>query len=223
MGVSGKEHDRHDYYFKKARNEHYRARSVYKLQEIQDRIKLIRTGDTVVDLGAAPGSWTQYAAELVGEKGRVVAIDRTAIAKGLPGHVTCLQLDLLDVSAESLQAQAKVERVDVVISDMAPNTSGIRSVDHARSIELCFKAVAVADRILKPGGAFVCKVFQGEDAVELTDALKARFQDVRNVKPKSSRDESVEFFLVGLRFLGPPRDANVGTTGKKAWDPLGDT
>lgn len=222
MGVSGKENDRHDYFFKKARAENYRARSVYKLQEIQEKLRIMKAGDQVVDLGAAPGSWTQYAAEIVGPAGRVVGVDRTAIVGGLPPHVTCLQLDMLEVSPASLAELAQVTRVDVVISDMAPNTSGIRSVDHARSLELCRKALEVAERILKPGGHFVCKVFQGSDASELTAELKSRFYDVKNVKPKSSRDESVEFFLVGIRYQPSHAQGGDGAGKARVWDPLKD-
>jgi len=222
VGVSGKEHDRHDFFFKKARAEQYRARSVYKLQEIQEKHRILHPGDTVVDLGAAPGSWTQYAAEVVGARGRVVAVDRTAIAGGLPAHVTCLQLDMLEVSPESLASLAGIERVDAVISDMAPNTSGIRSVDHARSLELCRKALEVAERILRPGGHFVCKVFQGGDAPELAAELKTRFRDVRSAKPKSSREESVEFFLVGIKYQPPAQPREDGGPEAKKWDPLSD-
>jgi 23S rRNA (uridine2552-2'-O)-methyltransferase len=222
MGVSGKEKDRHDYYFKKARAEHYRARSVYKLQEIQDQLKVLRRGATVVDLGAAPGSWTQYAAEVVGPAGRVVAIDRTPIEAGLPKQVTTLTMDLLEVSPEALRDQAGVTRVDAVISDMAPNTSGIRGVDHARSVELCRKAMQVADLILSPGGSFVCKIFQGEEVQAFAAELKPRFAQVKTVKPKSSRDESVEIFLVGKGFAGP-LEAAEGTAEKRGgWDPLAD-
>lgn len=221
MGVSGKEKDRHDYFFKKARSEQYRARSVYKLQEIQEKHKLLAPGQVVLDLGAAPGSWTQYVAEVVGPTGRVISVDRTAIAPGLPPQVTTLQLDMLEVTPEKLLSIAGVSRADVVVSDMAPNTSGIRSVDHARSVELCFKALQVAEQVLKPGGAFVCKVFQGADSQALTSALRACFGDVRNAKPKSSREESVEFFMVGLGYK-PGAKSDAAGVKSAGWDPLAD-
>jgi len=222
VGVSGKENDRHDHYFKKARSEHYRARSVYKLKEIQAQFRLLSRGDCVVDLGAAPGSWSQYAAEVVGTSGRVVAVDRTPIEAGLPAQVTRLQLDMLEVSPEVLQTAAGVERADVVISDMAPNTSGIRSVDHARSIELCRKALQVAERLLLPKGAFVCKVFQGGDVQPLQQELRERFAQVKIFKPKSSKDESVETFLVAMGFRGAVTTSGDEATPGGGWDPLQD-
>lgn len=221
MGVSGKESDRHDYFFKKARSEQYRARSVYKLQEIQEKHRILAAGQVVLDLGAAPGSWTQYLAEVLGPTGKVIAVDRTAIAPGLPTQVTTLQLDMLEVTPEKLLELAGVRRADVVVSDMAPNTSGIRSVDHARSVELCFKALQVAEQVLKPGGAFVCKVFQGADSHELSTALKACFHEVRNAKPKSSRDESVEFFMIGLGYK-PGHKVGGAEAKPGGWDPLAD-
>lgn len=219
MGVSGQIKDRHDFYYRKAKEEHYRARSVYKLEEIQQKFKLLRPGQAVLDLGAAPGSWTQYAALQVGPQGTVVAVDRTPIQPGLPPQVKTFQLDLLQVTPELLIEKAGVSQVDGVISDMAPNTSGIRSVDHARSIELCVKALEVADRVLKPSGYFICKVFQGADTSELAEMLKSRYQEVKPVKPKSSKEASVEFFLVGLKFQGAPE---VSSPPKVGWDPLHD-
>lgn len=219
MGVSGQLKDRHDYYFKKAKDEHYRARSVYKLEEIQQKFKLLKPGQVVVDLGAAPGSWTQYAAAQVGAQGRVIAVDRTAIQPGLPAQVQTFQLDLLQVTPQLLAEKAGVTSVDGVISDMAPNTSGVRSVDHARSLELCLKAMEVADRVLKPSGYFICKVFQGGDSGELAERLKERYREVKAVKPKSSKDASVEYFLVGLGYRGAPAQT---VTGGGGWDPLQD-
>lgn len=219
MGVSGKRDDRHDHYFKKARTEHYRARSIYKLKEIQERFHLIRRGGTVVDLGAYPGSWTQYAAELVGPQGKVIAVDRTRMEGGLPSQVTCFQRDMLELSPQQLRDEAQVTRVDVVVSDMAPNTSGVRSVDHARSLELCRKALAVAQLLLPQGGHFVCKIFQGEDVAAFLDEVKEGFEQARLFKPDSSRDESVETFVVAQRFKGTtpaPRGEDV----RPRWDPL---
>ena len=219
VGVSGQLKDRHDFYFRKAKEEHYRARSVYKLEEIQQKLKLLRPGQVVVDLGAAPGSWTQYAAAQVGPQGRVIAVDRTPIQPGLPPQVQTFQLDMLQVTPQLLAEKAGVTVVDGVISDMAPNTSGVRSVDHARSLELCVKAMEVADRVLKPSGYFICKVFQGGDSGELADRLKERYQEVKPVKPKSSKDASVEYFLVGIGFRGAPEKTEPVAGG---WDPLDD-
>ena len=144
-----------DHYNERARREGYRARSVYKLQEIQDRFKILRKGSVVVDLGAAPGSWSQYLAEIVGPKGRVVAVDRTEMDPNLPAQVLAVHADVFTVSPEALR-EAAGDAINVVVSDMAPRTSGTRHVDHLRNIALCEQAMLLADGVLPAASVSIC-------------------------------------------------------------------
>lgn len=191
-----------DYYFLKAKEDHYPARSVYKLQEMDRAFRLFRAGMKVLDLGAAPGSWSLYAAERVGEKGLVLACDLQGTETAFPPNVTFLQENVFERSPEFESLLAEKGPFDMVISDMAPRTTGTKFTDQARSLELCLEAVAVADRYLKSGGGFVAKIFMGPDFQELAGALRARFATVRTFKPKSSRAESKEIFEVGMGFKG---------------------
>lgn len=189
-----------DHYFKKAKQENYPARSVYKLEEIEKSSRLLSPGAAVLDLGACPGSWTLYAASRVGPSGRVLAIDLNPAGTAFPPHVTYLTGDMLDPAPEILEAFSRLGPFDVVLSDMAPKTTGIKFTDQARSLELCEAALAVAVARLKPGGAFVVKIFQGPDAPAYLKALRDAFDKVRVAKPKSSRAESKEIFYVATGF-----------------------
>ncbi len=193
---------RQDHYFRKAKAEKYLARSVYKIQEIDARFRILKPGQVVLDLGAAPGSWVQYAAHKVAPGGRVIALDRKPLAGPLPHGVTALQADLLEVVAAGLPGVLGIDRVDVLLSDMAPSTSGHKEVDHFRSMALCRAAFEAAEQVLQPGGAWVCKAFQGVDLEPFVRDIRGRFGRFKRVKPKSSRKESVEIFLVGTGFHG---------------------
>ncbi len=195
---------RHDHYFKRARQENYPARSVYKLQELDDQFKLLRPGMKVLDLGATPGSWTLYAAQKVGPSGRVLGVDITPTDTVFPENVTFMVGDALDPGPDFRQALADMAPLDLVISDMAPRTTGSRLTDQARSLELVEQALAVAGTCLIHGGHFVAKVFQGPDVKPFTDSMRAAFEKVKTAKPKSSRSESFEQFIVGLGFRGLP-------------------
>ena len=184
-----------DHYTRLARKERYPARSVYKLQEIQKRFAVIRTGSGVLDLGCAPGSWLMYAADLAGPSGRVVGVDLTPVAVRLPAQVSVHTVDVFDL-VEDPAALFGVE-FDAVLSDMAPATTGSRGVDAARSHNLCEAALAIARKVLRPGGAFVCKIFQGEDFKPFTEAVKAGFSECRIFKPQSCRKASKEIYLIG--------------------------
>ncbi len=199
---------RQDYYFRKAKAENYRARSVYKLQEMDRRFRLLRRGQRILDLGAAPGSWAQYSAERVGPSGKVVAVDRKPLSGPMPPQVRTVKQNVLDLPPEALVDALGVSRVDVVLSDMAPDTSGHRDVDHFRSMTLCRAAFDIAEVVLADGGAWVCKAFQGPDLDGFVETIRRRFQTFRRVKPQSSRRASVEIFLVGLGFQR--RDGNAG-------------
>jgi 23S rRNA (uridine2552-2'-O)-methyltransferase len=184
-----------DPFVRRARHEGYRSRAAYKLQEILERDKLVRPGMTVVDLGAAPGGWSQVLAPLVGEKGRVIALDVLEMAP-IP-HVTFLRGDFTADEAPARLDEALAGRaVDLVVSDMAPNISGVGMVDQARSIHLAELALEFAANRLKPGGNLLVKVFQGSGLDEYRRQLGGAFQSVAVRKPKASRDRSSELFLL---------------------------
>jgi 23S rRNA (uridine2552-2'-O)-methyltransferase len=191
-----------DHYFLKAKQENFKARSVYKLQEIHERWKLIKPGSHILDLGAAPGSWSQYAAKIVGPKGGIVAIDLSEMDLKEP-NVHIVQGDAFEYPfAEKFKELGWPEKLDAVISDMAPKTTGIKSVDQARSAVLCDQALHLAKAWLRPGGYFVCKFFFSDDFKLLQTAMKASFQRVEVIKPDSTRRESKELFLIGIGFKG---------------------
>lgn len=192
-----------DYYFQKAKTENYAARSVFKLQEIDERFHILKPSYQVLDLGAAPGSWTQYASKKVGPQGRILAIDLQPIKLTLP-NTFIVKGDMRDVKWEELLPQAQiVPPVDVVLSDMAPNTTGIRVTDQTRSLELCEIALATAERFLRPKGSFVCKLFHSEEFDKFRSSLRARFGRVEVLRPKSTRKESKEIFFIALQYNAP--------------------
>ena len=185
-----------DHYSRRAKREKYPARSVYKLQEMQHRYKLIRKGDRVLDLGCSPGSWLLYAAELTTGSGRVAGIDLKPVTVNLPGHVTVYKGDVTTGAVDLLE---QIDgRYQVVLSDMAPATTGQKDVDAARSYQLCLTALQFADSLLVRGGNFVCKIFQGSEFAEFSTAVKKRFKTDRIYKPRSSRKASREIYLLGI-------------------------
>jgi len=188
-----------DPYVKRAREEGYRSRAVYKLKEIQAKDLLLKPGMTVVELGAAPGGWTQFVAQMVGEKGRVIALDSLPMAS-LPG-VEFIQGDFCEQPVlDQLLAVLADQRVDLVISDMAPNTTGIKAVDQPRQIYLAELAVDLAKRCLKPGGDLLVKAFQCQGFEALLNELRNGFVSVVIRKPKSSRSRSPEFYLLARNY-----------------------
>jgi 23S rRNA (uridine2552-2'-O)-methyltransferase len=189
-----------DRYFKKAKQDGYRARSAYKLTQMQERFHLIHRGDVVVDLGAAPGSWSQVAVELVGPDGQVVALDLQAIDP-IRG-VTRIEGDMLDPEVRSRVVEAVGHRADVVLSDAAPATTGIKLRDHVRSIELARTAFELAQTLLRDGGSMVLKVFEGEDFPGLLQDVKRTFRRAQGHKPSATRDESWEMFIVARGYRG---------------------
>lgn len=189
-----------DEYVHRAQQEGYRSRAVYKLQEIDDKAKLLKPGMGVVDLGAAPGGWTQYAAGKVGEQGRVVASDILDM-EAMPG-VTIVTGDFReDTVLEEILAALGNQQPDVVISDMAPNMSGM-AADQPRAMYLVELALDLARQVLKPGGAFLVKVFQGEGSEEYLKEVRSCFKTVQIKKPKASRPRSREVYILGLGFKG---------------------
>lgn len=189
-----------DYYFKKAKQDNYPARSVYKLEEMDKTHKIFRRGQKVLDLGACPGSWTLYAAQRVGASGQVLGIDLQVPSTVFPEHVLFLQADIFARSPEFLTAVQTWGPFDVVMSDMAPKTTGNKNTDQARSMNLVEAAFAVAQEWLQTGGVFIAKVFEGPDVQPFVRWLRPRFSKLTMVKPKSSRSESKEIFIVGLAY-----------------------
>ena len=199
--VGSKKHQRWaDHYSERAKKERYPARSVFKLKEAQKKFRLIRKGDRVLDLGCSPGSCLLYAAELTGKRGRVLGIDLKAIRIKLPPQTETLTADILTIDRAWLDERELGNRFNVVLSDMAPATSGNKGLDAARSFQLCQAALTIAEMVLKPGGTFMCKIFQGEEFKEFSDIVKNRFKRHKIFKPQSSRKESNEIFIVGLGF-----------------------
>lgn len=185
-----------DPYVHRARAQGYRSRSAYKLIEIAERDKLIRQGAVVVDLGAAPGGWSQALAARVGSSGRVIAVDILEIAP-IPG-VTVIREDFGDVTArDRIQEALKGRKLDLVVSDLAPNLSGVSATDQARSISLCELALEFARSHLKPQGVFLVKVFQGAGYPEFLTAMRGAFVTVASRKPGASRERSSEMYLLG--------------------------
>jgi 23S rRNA (uridine2552-2'-O)-methyltransferase len=178
-----------------AKQQGYPARSVFKLEEIDRRIRVLKPGMHVLDLGAAPGSWMLYTAQKIGRNGKLLAVDLTAIDIPIPENTTFLQGDALSLENEALEMYAPY---DVVLSDMAPNTTGNRLGDQTRSFELFMRALAVAEKLAKPGGAFVGKIFMGEDFAHAKKAVKRVFGEERALRPEGTRTNSYELFLVGL-------------------------
>ena len=195
-----------DHYFLQAKKENYPARSVYKLKEIDAQLKIFKQGMRVLDLGAAPGSWSLGAAECVGVHGKVLGIDLQDTNTSFPPNVKFLQGDVFDLSPEIQEAVTTLGPFDVVMSDMAPKTMGNKFTDQMRSLELCREAVGMAQHHLKKDGSLVVKIFMGPDYEIFVRELRALFDKVKTVKPKSSRAESKEIFLVGLGFKGLPEE-----------------
>lgn len=187
-------------YFRKAKEEGYRARSAYKLQQIQDKFRIVRRGDAVVDLGAAPGSWSQVLTRLVGSRGKVVALDLQAI-EPISG-VTALQGDMLDPEVQAQVIDIVGGKADVVVSDAAPSTTGIKLRDHVLSIELARAAFEIAKKLLVRKGNMVLKVFEGEDLPALIHDVKMAFHPVKVHTPPATRNESWESFIVARGFKG---------------------
>ncbi len=193
--------DRHvnDPYVRQAQQDGYRSRAAYKLLELDERDRLLGPGLIVVDLGAAPGGWSQVVAKRVGRRGRVVAMDLLPMDP-IPG-VDYLQGDFReDESLTRLSVSLDQQAVDLVLSDMAPNVSGIQVVDQARSIHLCELALDLAQKVLRPGGAMAVKVFQGEGFDDLLKQMRPCFDRVVTRKPKASRPQSREVYLVATGF-----------------------
>lgn len=188
-----------DHYFKKAKEQNFLARSVFKLEEIDQKLKIIHPHQKILDLGASPGSWSQYCSKKIGPQGRILGVDLSSIPLKL-SNATFIQADLRDVNLEEIFLKNGFNGpFDVVLSDMAPKTTGIRVTDQTRSFELCEIALNVTQKFLKKDGHFVCKLFHSDDFAVLRDLMKKEFSRVEIVKPDSTRKISKEIFLIGIK------------------------
>jgi 23S rRNA (uridine2552-2'-O)-methyltransferase len=192
---------RRDRFHQKAKREGFVARAVYKLEEVDAKVDLFSEGDRVLDLGCSPGSWLQYARQKVGVSGILVGIDRGPV-RNPPGGARTLVGDVMTMELADLITLLKgdLSAFDVVLSDMAPDTSGIRSLDQARSEALFERALEIAKIVLAPGGSFVGKLFQGPDFKKLTEDVRKSFEHYKIVKPDSSRQISIEQYVAGTGF-----------------------
>lgn len=193
---------RPDHFTKAAKARGYPARSVFKLEEIDRRVRLLRAGQRVLDLGCAPGSWSLYACERIGPTGRLLAVDLQPIAQMFPPNATFIQGDALVLAETTLAAHAPY---DVVLSDMAPNTTGNRSADQARSYQLYEFALSMAVKLGGQGSSFVGKIFMGPDFELAREQTREHFGQVRLIRPEGVRSNSFEIFLVGLEKREEPR------------------
>jgi 23S rRNA (uridine2552-2'-O)-methyltransferase len=191
---------RHDRFHQKAKKEGFLARAVYKLEELDQQFKLFKPGQRVLDLGCAPGSWLQYARTKVGERGVLVGLDRAPLRGDVAGARVVVG-DVLTIDPEELLGE--LDAFDVVLSDMAPDTTGIRSLDQARSEALFERALEIATLVLGCGGNFVGKLFQGPDFKKLTEQVRAQFETAKTAKPASSRQISIEQYVIGRGFKKP--------------------
>jgi len=184
-----------DHFTREAKRQGFPARSVFKLEEIDRRVSLLRPGMHVLDLGATPGSWMLYASQKIGPQGRVLAVDIEPIVVPIPQNATFVLGDAFNLESDAL---ATHDPYDVVLSDMAPRTTGNRLGDQTRSFELFMRALAVAEKLCKPGGAFVGKIFMGEDFPLARKEVKRLFAEDRAIRPEGTRTTSFELFLIGI-------------------------
>lgn len=186
-----------DYFYKAAKQKGVVARSFFKLEELDQRQKIFRPGSRILDIGAAPGSWVQYAQEAVGPSGFILAVDLNPLKISVQSNTTFIQGNILDLSPEYIFSSYGL--FDGVISDVAPRTIGNQTVDHTRSYDLCAHVVEIAKKVLKPKGTLVFKMYQGEQTRPLIDSMKTMFQEIKIKKPPASRKESREIYVVAQK------------------------
>jgi len=200
---------RHDHFHRRAQKQGFRARAVFKLEEIDHKLGLIKPGARVLDLGCAPGSWLQYCRKRAGRNASLVGIDR-AVVDEPAGGARMLVGSVFDVDIDTLLGD--LTAFDVVLSDMAPDTSGIRHIDQARSEALFERALEIAEATLAGGGNFVGKLFQGPESGNLVKYCRSRFARVKMVKPKGSRSESIEQYVVACGYRGTTGSDSADST-----------
>jgi 23S rRNA (uridine2552-2'-O)-methyltransferase len=187
-----------DQYFKKAKELGYRARSAFKLEEIQNKFKILKPGLDILDLGAAPGSWLQYAGKIVGPKAMLIGLDLQPI-ESIAKNIKTFVMDIFAPETEELIRKYHAESFQIILSDLAPATSGEKSLDHFRSLELNRQVVELARKFLAPRGTLVLKIFQGGEFADFIKELKTQFNQVEIYKPASSRDRSFEVYVIARK------------------------
>jgi 23S rRNA (uridine2552-2'-O)-methyltransferase len=192
-------HPYQDHYFHRAKKENYLARAIYKLEEIQKKYNILKQGNRVLDLGAAPGSWMQLTSRIIGPRGLLVGVDLKPITHPFPKHVVAMERDIFD-PAFTEELLSEYAPFDVVLSDMAPATSGFKVADSARSELLFEQALSLAWLTLKPQGHFLAKIFQGSEFHNLLQEVKKSFGWTKVAKPDASRKESKEIYILGMRY-----------------------
>lgn len=202
MSKSWLERRKRDYYYRRAKEENYRSRAAYKLIQAIEKYGLIKPGDVVVDLGAAPGGWLQVARQIVGDKGFILGVDVREIEPLDYGNVHVILGDIMDEETLRRIKAILPRPADAVISDVSPNISGVWEVDHARQIDLAEHSLRIALSTLRRGGNLFIKVFQGEFFDEFLSEVKRHFRHVEVFKPKASRKESAEIYIVGMDYRG---------------------
>jgi 23S rRNA (uridine2552-2'-O)-methyltransferase len=189
-----------EHFYRMAKREGWRSRAAFKLMQLNKRYDLMRNGDVVVDLGAAPGGWLQAAKEIVGGTGFVLGVDLQPISKLHYDNVATIVADITNIGTPAAIKEKLPRNADVIISDAAPSISGVWDVDHARSIELAKAALSIAEKVLVPGGGLLIKVFQGDLLDDFLDEVRQRFEFVKMSKPLASRKGSAEIYIIGKGF-----------------------
>ncbi|MBF0491976.1 MAG: RlmE family RNA methyltransferase [Deltaproteobacteria bacterium] len=191
---------RKDHFYQKAKGEGLASRAVYKLEEMDKRFRLLRLGSRVLELGCAPGGWLQYIVKKIGTTGKAIGVDLLPLKLNFPKHIQLLVGDILDLKIQDQMIRLLGEKADVVLSDLSPNLSGVHFSDHIKSVELCEKALEVAQKTLKPNGALVVKIFPGQDLENFKKKLKGYFGEMKPFIPEATRKSSNELYLVGKFF-----------------------
>jgi len=201
MGKRWEIEKKKEHYYKQAKKEKYRSRASFKLLQLNKRFKVIKTDDYVVDLGAAPGGWSQVALDIVGDDGLVLAVDLQRIRPFEHENFVQITGDFTeDKTIEKIKNTLKID-ADVILSDASPKLTGIRDIDHLKSIDLAENTLKIADDILKPGGNLIMKIFQGEEFENLLKNVKKKFKTVKTTKPPSSKKGSMEMYIVAIKLL----------------------
>jgi len=192
---------KNEYYTRKAREDNYPARSVYKLQQIDEKFDLIKAGDEVLDLGCSPGSWLLYLAKKIGPDGKVIGIDVLDLKIEIPKNAKFIKSDVMEYVPTSVGIPTMVGRkFDVIVSDLAPNTSGEHFIDTEKSLEFCERALEIVQNNLKSGGNFLCKILEGEGINDFFKKVETNFAFAKRYKPLASRKESREIYIIGKNY-----------------------
>lgn len=193
-------YERKDHYYKKAKEQGLASRAVFKLEELDQKFKLLKNGDKVLDMGCAPGGWLQYIAKKIGPSGKGVGIDLLEVKAPFPSQIKIFKGDATQEEIQKLCIESLGGEADLIVSDMSPNLSGIKFKDNYESYLLCLNVLKVAQKILKKGGGMVVKIFPGDELGEFKKKLQENFQDIKTYIPKATRKGSSEIYLISLHF-----------------------